>query len=255
MNQERLFYIDNFYQMPVEYKGKEKTKTHLTKNTPREWTQKEIQWVEMLLLKGLTTKQIAESIDRDALQVSIKIKRLAKKNGVTYNENHRDDKYFYNDLFLSEIKPKSVLDLYAGAYSYYEDKIEELYTNDINKTFNTYYSENAEKLVHKLYYENNVYDLIDIDPFGSAHECFDCCVKMAKKALIITFGEMGHIRFKRLDYVNRIYGINRIEDFTINNLIDYVVKIGYKNKKTLMPIYIRKYRNISRVYFKIENGV
>jgi len=252
MNQEILFCVDNFYKMPSDFKGKEKTKTHLTKNTPREWTEKELQWVEMLLNKGFTTKQISECIDRDSVQVSIKLKRISKKDGETYNEKHRDDKYFYNDLFLNEIKPKSILDLYAGANSYYEDKVEELYTNDINKTFNTYYSESAEKLVHRLYYEGNKYDLIDVDPFGSAYECFDCAIKMARKGIIITFGEMGHIRFKRVDYVNRIYGINNLEDFTIENLIQNVIKIGERNKKKLVPVYVRNYRNISRVYFEIS---
>ena len=244
--------IEIEYMLPNEYKGKHTKKTHLTIFQPRKWTEKEIEWLLMLQSKGLNTNQIASCLDRDPTQVSIKIKRIKKKDGSSYNAKHRDDKYFYNDIFLKDIQPNSVLDLYAGAYSYYEDKVKDLMTNDKNKNFNTYFNENSEILVHKLVYEKYKFDLIDIDPFGSAYECFDCCIKMAKKGIIITFGEMGHKRFKRLDFINRIYGINTLEDFTIEKLIEHVIMIGHRNRKNLIPIFIRNYHNISRVYFKIN---
>ena len=97
------------------------------------------------------------------------------------------------------------------------------------------------------------YDIIDLDPFGSAYDCFDLAIKMAKKGLIITFGELGHKRFKRLDFVRRYYGIETLEDFTTDNLIKHIIKIGERNKKILKPIYVKEWRNISRVYFRIEN--
>lgn len=238
-------------KMPNEYKGKLLKSGGITINQPRKWTDNEIKWCLDLKEKGYTIKNIADSIDRDSLQVQIKMKRLSK-NENTYNFKHREDKYFHNELFLNEINPKSVLDLFSGAYSFYEDKTEELYTNDINEKFNTYYNYKAEKLVCKLYFEGCKFDLIDIDPFGSAYDCFDLSIKMAKKGLIITFGEMGHLRFKRIDYVQKFYNINSIEDFTIDNLITEVQKIGVRNRKKLTAIYIRDWKNISRVYFKIE---
>ena len=245
--------FDNPYLMPSEYKGDYTKNGGLTKFQPRKWTEKEIDWVFMLKEKGFNTKQIAECIDRDITQVSIKIKRMSKKNGTTYNVKHREDKYYTNELFLMEIKPKSVLDLFSGYPSFYEDKVEELYTNDENEKLNSYYSEKAEKLVHKLYYENCKFDLIDLDPFGSAYDCFDLAIKMSKKGLIITLGELGHKRFKRLDFVQRYYGIESIEDFTTDNLIKHIIKIGERNKKNLTPVHVKEWRNISRVYFKIEN--
>ena len=238
-------------KMPNEYKGKLLKSGGITINQPRKWTDEEIKWCLDLKEKGYSIKNIADSIDRDLLQVQIKMKRLSK-NENTYNFKHREDKYFHNELFLNEINPKSVLDLFSGAYSFYEDKTEELYTNDINEKFNTYYNYQAEKLVCKLYFEGCKFDLIDIDPFGSAYDCFDLSIKMAKKGLIITFGEMGHLRFKRIDYVKKFYNINSIQDFTIDNLITEVQKIGIRNRKNLIPIYIRDWKNISRVYFKIE---
>jgi hypothetical protein len=250
---ETLFSCDIHapYILPNEYKGQTMKNGGLTKNSPRKWTEEEIEWVFMLKEKGLNVKQISECIDRDITQVSIKIKRLGKKD-TSYNEAHKKDKYLHNSLFLNIINPKSVLDMFSGACSYYQDKVEELYTNDANKLFNTYYSENAEKLIHKLYYENNKYDLIDLDPFGSAYDCFDLAIKMAKKGLIITLGEIGHKRFKRLDFVRRYYGIETLENFTTDNLVKHIIKIGERNKKSLIPIYIKDWKNISRVYFKIE---
>lgn len=247
-----LFNTDEKYYLPMEYKGKETKNGGLTKNNPRKWTEKEIEWALWLKEKGFKNKDISKFLYRELVSVSIKMKRLAKKNGVTYNEPHREDKYLHNDLFLAEINPKVVLDLFSGANSYYDGKVEELYTNDIDERFNTYYSEKAEKLVCKLYYEGAKFDLIDIDPFGSAYDCFDLCIKMAKKGLVITIGEIGHKRWKRLDFVRSHYGIENLEDFTSNRIVSEIVKIGVRNKKKLIPIFLNDYRNISRVYFKIE---
>jgi hypothetical protein len=247
-----LFDTDKEYYLPKEFVGKETKNSGLTKNNPRKWTAKEIEWALNLKDKGFKNKDIAKFLYRELVSVSIKIKRLAKKNGATYNEPHREDKYLHNDLFLSDIKPRIVLDLFSGATSYYEGKVDELYTNDIDERFNTYYSERAEKLVCKLYYDNAKFDLIDIDPFGSAYDCFDLCIKMAKKGLIITLGEIGHKRWKRLDFVRSHYGIEKLEDFTSKRIVNEIIKIGARNKKKLIPVFLNDYRNISRVYFKIE---
>jgi hypothetical protein len=246
-----IFECPSPYIMPEEYKGQTMKNGGYTKHSPRKWTSKEIEWIQMLKEKGFNTKQISQCIDRDSTQVAIKLKRIGKKEN-EYNSKHIDDKYFTNDEFLNLIQPDLVLDLFAGANSYYDGKVEELYTNDMNPDFGTYYSEMAEKLVAKLWYEDNSFDLIDIDPFGSAYDCFDMCIKMAKKGLIITFGELGHKRFKRIDFVERYYGIKTMEDFTIQNLVNHVIGIGKRNKKLLVPVFIKEWRNIGRVYFKIE---
>jgi hypothetical protein len=248
----KLFNIEEEYYIPKGFLGEEKKNCGLTKNNPRKWTSKEIEWALSLKEKGFKNKDIAKFLYRELVSVSIKMKRLSKKNGVTYNEPHREHKYLHNDLFLAEINPKLVLDLFSGENSYYDGKVEELYTNDIDERFNTYYSEKAEKLVCKLYYEGAKFDLIDIDPFGSGYDCFDLCVKMAKKGLIITIGEIGHKRWKRLDFVRSHYGIEKLEDFTSNRIVDEIIKIGARNKKKLIPIFLNDYKNISRVYFKIE---
>jgi len=244
--------FSNPYLMPSEYKGEYIKNGGLTKFQPRKWTEKEIEWVNMLKEKGFNTKQIAECIDRDVTQVSIKIKRLGKMNK-TYNDPHRDDKYETNAKFIADEKIKTVLDLFAGGKSYYYGiGLDKVVTNDKDVSFDTDYSYDALTCICMLYAGGNKYDLVDLDPFGSAYDCFDLAIKMANKGLVITLGELGHKRFKRLDFVRRYYGIETLEDFTTDNLVKHIIKIGERNKKKLIPIYVKDWRNIARVYFKIE---
>jgi hypothetical protein len=240
------------YLMPIEYKGEYTKNGGLTKFQPRKWTEKEIEWVNMLKAKGFNTKQIAECIYRDVTQVSIKIKRLGKMNK-TYNDPHRAEKYATNARFIIDANIDSVLDVFSGSKSAYETYgLKKLITNDVENSFNTDYNYDALIFCCMQYAEGNKYDLVDLDPFGSAYDCFDLAIKMAKKGLVITLGELGHKRFKRLDFVRRYYEIETLEDFTTNNLVKHIIKIGERNKKTLTPIYVKDWRNIARVYFKIE---
>lgn len=68
----------------------------------------------------------------------------------------------------------------------------------------------------------------------------------------MTLGELGHLRWKRLDFVRRYYGIETLEDFTIDNLIAEIQKIGLRNKKHLEPAFIKEWNQIGRVYFTIH---
>jgi len=244
--------FSNPFKMPDEYKGKTTKNGGLTNFAPRQWTEKEIEWVNMLKEKGFNTKQIAECIDRDVTQVSIKIKRLGKKS-MTYNQGHFEEKFAVNYDFVKEIKPNSVLDVFAGFSSvYHKLNCKNVISNDKNEKSNTEYHLDALDFICQMYIDKRKFDLVDLDPFGSAYDCFDLAIKMAKKGLVITLGELGHKRFKRIDFVRRYYGIETLEDFTTDNLVNHIIKIGERNKKKLIPIYVKDWRNIARVYFKIE---
>lgn len=242
--------MDNIPKMPKEYIGEYGKDTNYIINKPRKWTEKEIEWTKKMLDQGYTQKEIALSLDRSVTSVALKVKRLGKKQN-TYNNEHIDEKYRLNNMFLEKIQPKTVLDLYVGEKNFYKNY--KVTTNDINKNIKADYHKDAHKLICELYSKNKKYDLIDLDPFGSAYDCFDLAIKMAKKGLIITLGELGHKRWKRLDYVSRYYGINDLDDFTIENLIKEIQKIGLRNKKKLVVVQYQEWKNIGRVYFKIEN--
>ena len=237
-------------KMPDEYKGQIRQKGGGNISLPREWTKEELEWVKSLNSKGYTTKEIAESVDRTVDSVSIKLKRISKKNG-TYNSSHIEEKYKINEEFLNVIKPKTVLDCYCGTKNFYYEYLKDKTTsNDIDTTIKSNYNMDALKCLCTLY--PNKFDLIDLDPYGSAYDCFDLAIKMANKAIVITFGELGHKRWKRLDFVSRYYNINSLKEFTFENLIKHVQMIGKRNKKELIPIYVKEWKNIGRVWFEIK---
>ena len=238
--------------MPIEYVGNVKKPCGYTKSAPRDWNDNEVKWVLQLKRQGWSIDEIARSVGRTPVSVSIKIKRIGKEQ-YDYNKDHIVQKYQHNEDFLSRINPTTILDMYAGLHSWWQTHAigANVVTNDNNEQSDAKFHERAELLIHKLYYDGNKFDLIDLDPFGSAYDCFDCAIRMAKKAIVITYGEIGHKRFKRLDYVRRYYGIESMKDFTIDRLIKETQKIAARCKKTLTPVYICNWNRISRVYFEV----
>ena len=230
----------------------------------KKWTEEEVEKLINLKKNKRPLNQIAKTLNRTEVSVSLKWKRLNKQNK-TYNKNHLLDKYETNLKFINKIQPQTVLDLYAGEASYYkklsteldylnENFIKNITTNDINKEFtNNNYNKDALKLLCKLYFENKKYDLIDLDPFGSAYECFDLAVKMAKKGLIITYGEYGHKRWKRYDYLKRHYNIKEEKDFNIEKFINETQVKALQNKKELIVVHAKQWENILRVYYIVKD--
>ena len=241
----------NVPKMPEEYKGKITTECGYTKTKPRRWTAKELEWCKNLKAQGYNSSDIAKSTERSEESIKRKLKRLLIADG-RYNESHRDEKYETNYNFLNHIKPVSLLDVYAGEESYYTNKIKVLCSNDKNPDAKTPYHLDALKFLCLLYYQGQKFDVIDLDPYGSAYECFDLAIKMARKGLIITLGEMGHKRFRRLDFIRSHYGISKFEDFTSENLVKHIQQIGIQNKKELKVTHLKNWRNIARVYFEIK---
>jgi hypothetical protein len=224
----------------------------IIKTLPQKWTKKMEQDIVQYRKDGLNLKQISHLVKRSETSISIKIKRLTKKDE-TYNSDHRMDKYKVNQEFLQLIKPESLLDLYAGTRSFYEQKVFQLVSNDIFSISNTDYHEKAINLLYQFCLDKREFDIIDLDPFGSAIEEFHLAIKLAKKGIIITLGEMGALRFKRLDFVKRWYSnIKTINDFTSDNIIKELQRIASCYKKELIIFKKRDYNRISRIWFIIK---
>lgn len=240
--------------MPKEYKGELVKNGGYTISTPRKWTDEEIKWALSLREQGYTLSQIAESCGRNETSVQIKLKRLSKSANY-YNSAHVKEKYELNDHFIQYIKPKTICDPYCGTYSFYKKYGfgDNAITNDIDKSVKANYNIDALRFLCMCYYNNMKFDLIDLDPFGSAYDCFDLAIKMAKKGLVVTLGELGHKRWRRLDYVKRYYGINEMSEFTIENLISHIQSIGLRNKKELEVWQYKTWQHIGRVYFIIHD--
>lgn len=239
--------------LPEDAKGAIGAGCGYTNTPPREWTQEELDWLRDMKDKGFTNAEIAESMGRTETSISIKLKRIGKRVD-TYNEKHREEKYAANLEFLNAYQPFDILDLYCGTESWWYNHTPSgtVETNDIDKSVKALNHKPAERLIAELYGRGCTYDLIDLDPFGSAYDCFDLAIRMAKKAIIVTFGEMGHKRWKRLDFVRRYYGIENLSDFTTSRLIDEFRRIGWRHKKDCVPIIVKEWPRISRVYFEIR---
>lgn len=244
--------VNDFY-MPKTYKGKLSDILDSNGCRKRMWTKDEVEYLKFLKSKGFSNKKIAEYIYRNENQVYLKIKQIRKQDK-TYNRKHVFEKYDTNLKFLSDCGIETVLDLYAGCNSFYNDKnMKSVTSNDIDVSFNTTYHLKAFECITILYEIGEKYDLIDLDPYGSAYDCFELAIKMAKKGLIITLGEMSARRFKKISSVNKNYSIEKFEDFTSDFMINHIIKLGELNGKILHPIYIKEWKNITRVYFKIDN--
>jgi len=246
-NQDRM----NDLQLPSEFIGKTNNSGGYTLSKPRVWTQNEIDWVIARKNEGFSLAEISKACGRTEVSVSIKYKRLTKKND-TYNEKNRSVKYATNEDFCNLIQPASVLDVYAGDSWYKAANVSKLITNDADATFDNTFNVDALKLLCSLYVENNSFDLVDLDPYGSAYECFDLGIKLAKRAVVVSFGEWGHKRWKRLDYVRTRYDISSLEDFIEDAFIDEFKRIALRNKKLAKPVYVIKYGNFLRVYFELS---
>jgi len=239
-------------KMPESYRGTVQTKTDYTKTAPRKWTEEEIGWIVEKKKQGYSNEEIAWSVDRTEISVQIKLKRLSKDDN-TYNKPHVIEKYRVNSAFLNDIEPKTILDLYSGEKPYYTGLGKyDVTTNDKNESFPAMFHMDALECLCLLYANKKRYDLIDLDPFGSAYDCFDLAIKMAKKGLAVTFGEYGHKRWKRNDFLKRYYGIEDVEGFNVMDLIREVQRIALRNKKVLVPVYVREWQNIARVWFEID---
>ncbi len=237
----RSFEKGEYYQSTDPYK----------KTTSRKWTKSEEEYLLELKNNKVPLKKICRILGRRVPSVKMKYKRLQKENG-TYNQKHYAEKDKLNRKFVSFLNPSSVLDLYSGGHnSAYSDC--KVVSNDINTNFDCTYNLDALKCIAKLYSENNKFDLIDLDTFGSAYDCFDLSIKMAQKGLCITLGEMGHKRFKRLDFISKHYGIYDLKDFTSDNLIKHIQEIGKRNKKELIVWHKKDWQDISRVWFIITS--
>lgn len=240
--------------LPQEFVGKQNTGLGGgNKSSARQWTEDEVTWITKLRKEGYNVRQIAHSVGRTDISVSLKFKRLLKDRN-RYNSDHLDEKYEYNDEFCELVKPATILDLYCGESSYWKNRHPEISvtTNDKNTAFEADTHEAAGMLCHKLLYERKSYDVIDLDPYGSAYECFECAVQMARKGLIVTYGEMGHLRFKRFDFVRSHYGISKLSEFSIEPMIRETVRIGLCHKKKLTPVRLLNWNRISRVYYTID---
>ena len=220
------------------------------KSIPKSWDETEIKNMLELKKQGLGFDLIGKQLGRTAYSCNRKYYKMMKKLD-TYNDKHRGKKYEYNKQFLNEIDANNILDAFSGGVSWYKKNTDlKVIDNDIKvkgsdfklDAFDFLYQHRKQKI-----------DIVDLDPFGSAFDCFDFALEIAQKGLIVTFGEIVGRRFNRQDFVWHRYGIESIEDFNTDKLSEYLEKRALIYRKKITPIIKAEMTNISRVYYKVEH--
>jgi hypothetical protein len=246
---EQLF-EDEPLRIPAEFLGEYKKSGGYTSTEPRTWTEQELSWCLEQKAKGYNNKQIAQAVGRSEVSVQIKFKRVSKTSD-SYNDKNRDLKYEANAKFFDLVKPDSVLDVFAGN-SHWQTLCANTVTNDKDTRFWTDYNMDSLDLLCQLKLAKTKFDLIDLDPYGSAYDCFDLAIKLSKKAVVVSFGEWGHKRWKRFDFVQPRYGIGNLEDFGEGEkFVTEFQRIAAVNKKLAEPVQSIQYSNFLRVYFRL----
>jgi hypothetical protein len=238
-------------EMPKEFYGELKASTEFVKSVPRAWTDNELQWCVDSLQAGFSVKEIANAIGRTEISVQTKLKRKTK-TGDSYNDKNRGLKYAANQFFIDTVQPKTVLDVYAGNSFYKTVDGLSVVTNDKDEKFDTDYSLDALRLLCVLYADGKKFDVVDIDPYGSAYECFDLALKMSRKGIVVSFGEWGHKRWKRYDFVRPRYGVSNGDEFVPEAFISEFQRIARVNHKEAVVVDVLQYGNFLRVYFTLE---
>jgi len=220
------------------------------KSEPKGWSDEEVSKLLEYKKSGLSFNDIGKKFGRTPYSCNRKYYKLMKKLD-TYNDKHRNLKYQFNKQFLEQINAQSLLDAFSGGVSWWKQNTQlKVIDNDINVD-GADYKLDAIDFLYK--HKNNKFDIVDLDPFGSAFDCFDFALQIAQKGLIVTFGEIVGRRFNRQDFVEYRYDINYIDDFTTNKLSSYIEKRGLIYRKKFIPIIKAEMTNISRVYYRIEH--
>ena len=236
------------------------------KGENRKWSDEELEWCKELHGMGYSYSEIAISIRRTKDSVQSKMNEMLKKTNA-YNSQHIEEKFRVNVEFADSVinshsgsnRHFKILDLYCGYNGFWTQYAEskkniriDVTTNDKNPEIKADYNEDAERLIHKLYYEKNMYDIVDIDPFGSPYECLELGVKMAKRGLCVTFGDLKLKQWGCLDFMRDRYGIETMDEMNVDSLIAYVIKVGRRNGKALEVFHQSVWNKLARVWFRVE---
>tara|TARA_Y100001963_G_C6759718_1_gene438822 strand:- start:994 stop:1752 length:759 start_codon:yes stop_codon:yes gene_type:complete len=225
-------------------------KNGVIKSEPKSWTSEEID--DLLLKKklGYTFKEIGKILNRTHYSCNRKYYKLMKK-AKTYNKKHKEKKYQHNKNFIKQIEAKNILDVYSGGVSWWEkNSTLDVLSNDLYEDGADYKKEAIEFIFEN---RKKKFDIVDLDPFGSAFDCFDFAIQIAQKGLIITFGEIVGRRFNRKDFVEYRYNIKYIDDFNYKFLSKYIEERAKIYRKKLTPIIVAEMTNILRIYYKIDD--
>ena len=220
-------------------------------------TEEKIEEAIRLKSEGFSNQHIADKLGVGVTRIKDYLSIKKKKDNV-YNLDHLEDKYGLNDDFFNIIKPKSILDTCCGQRKFWADYKKfgcKVVSNDNmhdEKASPDYLMTlKANQLLEAYKLAGTKFDLVDVDPYGNPADCLEAAVKVAKKGLIITFGEFKRMRYRYKNvgkkYFKEKYGIDMsFDDITINDMADLIIKLSDNKFKVWK---IGDWRYCDRIYF------
>ena len=208
--------------------------------------------------EGFSNQHIADKLGVGVTRIKDYISEYKKRENI-YNQDHLEDKYGLNDDFFHLIKPKSILDVCCGQRKFWADYKKfgcNVVSNDCMEDKRAQPDKlmtfKAHQLLEAYKLANTQFDIVDVDTYGNPADCLEAAVVVAKKGLIITFGEFKRLRYRFKNvgqkYFKEKYGMKMsIEDITINDMADMIINLS-KNKFKVWKI--GDWRYCDRIYFK-----
>jgi tRNA G26 N,N-dimethylase Trm1 len=150
------------------------------------------------------------------------------------------------------------VDAFAGMNKKYATmKDVKVITNDIDQKCPTEYHLPADRFLSQMYADARNVDLVDLDPYGSCWDCLPLAIKLARKGLIISYGDFSNWRYKRWEIIQYQVGcIPKDIDQYRGLLIGVTIQMAMSYaKKKLVPVYAfspNKY--FTRIYYQVQPG-
>ena len=223
------------------------------------WTKEEDRLMLQMYEEKFTPFAIAERLGRSESAIKTRIVKVGQKNN-TYNIDHIQEKYEINNDFFEEILPKTILDPFSGFnrywYSNFSDRADLIIDNDIDKKIESMLHTTALEVLKLMESLNKKFDLVDIDPYGSPSLYIDLGIKLSKKGLILTFGDLKKMRnypIQNKDYIRNNYGLDLdISKTTLKDLVNHIIDLADKKYSKQLKVYaICNWKTCDRVYFKV----
>lgn len=209
---------------------------------------------------GLTIKELAHRFHVCERRIEKCIydynyRRRIKSNIYNEEQNLKQD---VDRKFVNELGVTSVVDAFAGDSKKYATlKNVTVITNDIDQKCNTQYHLPADRFLAQMYADARNIDLVDLDPYGSCWDCLPLAVKLARKGLIVSYGDFSNWRYKRWEIIQYQVGCipKDIEHYRAM-LIGVTIQMGMSYaKKKLVPMYsFSPNKYFTRIYYKVEKG-
>lgn len=223
-------------------------------------TAKEKDIIKVSLEEGFTIKVIAERLNK-SIETTKNLIGEYKKLTNTYNKDHIIEKHNLNLDFYYEVKPKDILDLFAGISRFWYTQCSEESTvidNDTDTKISSMLHIDAAELLKAYSLSGKTFDLVDIDPYGCPAELIRDSIKVSSKGLIITFGEKKSERFPnkfKKEYAPK-YGIELPEDrkLTFTDILNKIISIGIEEGKYLELYAYCSWKTCNRAYFIIHQN-